>query len=86
MAVTIQATGVLRQHIAPGLSLDGVRTVGEAVTRLGLPDLGELIMLVNGRPAHWRTELADGDILHLLPGISGGSDWPACRQEPSAYR
>lgn len=66
--------------------LDGVRTVGEAVTRLGLPDLGELIMLVNGRPAHWHTELEDGDTLHLVPGISGGCDWPACTQESPANR
>ena len=85
MAITIQATGVLRQHITPGLILDGVRTVGEAVTQLDLPELGELIMLVNGRPAHWHTELADGDTLHLVPGISGGGDCPARRQEPPAY-
>lgn len=86
MSITIQASGVLRQHVAPGHRLEGARTVGEAITRLGLPDLGELIMLVNGRPAHWQTELEDGDVLHLVPGISGGCDWPVCRQESPANR
>jgi len=86
MPVTIQATGILKQHIAPGLTLDGVRTVGEAVARLDLPEMGELILLVNGRPAYWETALADGDVLHLVPGISGGNRRPATGQEPPVYR
>jgi molybdopterin converting factor small subunit len=84
MPVTIQATGILKQHIAPDLKLDNVRTAGEAVARLDLPEMGELIMLVNGRPAYWDTALADGDVLHLVPGISGGCRL-ASRQEPPAY-
>jgi molybdopterin converting factor small subunit len=42
------------------------------VTRLNLPEVGELIMMVNGRLAHWQMELNDGDTLQLIPAISGG--------------
>ena len=34
--------------------------------------LGELILLVNGRMAHWQTPLSDGDVLKLVPAIGGG--------------
>lgn len=53
---------------------------------LDLPEMGELILLVNGRPAYWETALADGDVLHLVPGISGGNRRPATGQEPPVYR
>ena len=48
-------------------------TVGEAIKQLGIDHSGEIIMLVNGKPAYWNTELRDGDTLSLLPGISGGA-------------
>jgi molybdopterin converting factor small subunit len=73
MVISIQAAGILKQHIEPGTTVENVRTVGEAVEQLRLPQSGELIMLVNGKPAYWKTELSDGDTLSLLPGISGGS-------------
>lgn len=72
MAVEIRTAGILKQHIPPGASVENARTVGEAVDQLELPHSGELIMLVNGKPAYWNTELRDGDTLSLLPGISGG--------------
>lgn len=53
-------------------TLYNVHTVGEAVSRLNLPESGELVMLVNGRIAYWQTELEDGDVLKLIPAISGG--------------
>ncbi|MFN2202045.1 MAG: MoaD/ThiS family protein [Caldilineaceae bacterium] len=74
MIVTVQAAGILKQHIEADSTVEDVRTVGEAVERLRLPQSGELIMLVNGKPAYWNTELSDGDTLNLLPGISGGCD------------
>ena len=86
MPVNIKASGVLKQYIAPDAALEDVHTVGEALEQLALPELGELIMLVNNRPAYQQTELADGDTLYLLPGISGGSAASARNQEPSASR
>jgi molybdopterin converting factor small subunit len=72
MAVEIQTAGMLKQHIPSGATVDNVSTVGEAIQQLGLDHSGEIIMLVNGKPAYWNTELHDGDTLSLLPGISGG--------------
>jgi molybdopterin converting factor small subunit len=70
--ITVQASGSLRQHVAPGTTVHNVQTVGEAVTQLSLPEVGELIMMVNGRLAHWQMALNDGDTLQLIPAISGG--------------
>lgn len=70
--ITIQVSGSLTQHVAAGTTVHNVHTVGEAVTRLNLPEVGELIMLVNGRLAHWQMEVKDGDTLQLIPAISGG--------------
>jgi molybdopterin converting factor small subunit len=71
-SVTIKVLGSLRQHVAPGTTVQNVQTVGEAVTQLNLPETGAMMMLVNGRIAYWQTELDDGDTLQLLPTISGG--------------
>lgn len=72
MAVAIQTAGFLKQQIPPDASVTDVRTVGEAIQKLDIDHSGEIIMLVNGKPAYWNTELNDGDTLSLLPGISGG--------------
>ncbi len=72
MSVTVRVAGALKERVAPDLTLEGVSTVGEAVTRLDLPaDMG-LVIMVNGKLAHWQTTLADGDVLHLTPVIGGG--------------
>ncbi len=73
MAVQIQTAGILKQQIPSGATVDNVSTVGAAIKQLGIDHSGEIIMLVNGKPAYWNTELRDGDTLSLLPGISGGS-------------
>jgi molybdopterin converting factor small subunit len=52
--------------------ISNVETVGQAVERLSLPSDVGVAMLVNGRVAHWNTELRDGDVLTLLPAICGG--------------
>jgi molybdopterin converting factor small subunit len=70
--INIRVSGSLTQHVAAETTVHNVRTVGEAVTRLNLPEVGELIMLVNGRLAHWQMEVKDGDVLQLIPAISGG--------------
>jgi sulfur carrier protein ThiS len=72
MAVGIQASGVLQKHLPSGLQIEAA-TVGEAVSMVDLPEVGELLLLVNGRIAHWQTELNDGDVLKLVPAIGGGS-------------
>lgn len=70
--IEIRAVGILKQHIPPGTTVANASTVGEAVEQLALPQSGELILLVNGKPAYWNTELRDGDTLSLVPAISGG--------------
>ena len=72
ITVTIEAAGSLKRHVAPGTTVQNAQTVGQAIEQLGLPDVGEMMLLVNGRMAYWQTELADGDTLKLVPAISGG--------------
>ncbi len=71
-SVTIKVSGLLRQHVDPGTTVQNVHTVGEAVIQLNLPEVGDMIMVLNGKIAYWNTELEDGDTLNLLPAISGG--------------
>jgi molybdopterin converting factor small subunit len=72
MPITIRPIGSLKRFIAPDTVLDNVHTIGEAVAQLSLPEDMGLVMLVNGRTTNWNTVLADGDILQLIPVISGG--------------
>jgi len=72
MQVRIEATGSLRSSVANDTVLKDVRSVAEAVEQLALPESAAVAMLVNGRVAHWETRLHDGDVLTLLPVISGG--------------
>lgn len=72
MTITIRAAGRLKRQIAPGTTLDDVRTAGEAIERLGLSGAEDVIIMVNERVAHWHTELQDGDELQLIPVIGGG--------------
>jgi molybdopterin converting factor small subunit len=72
MVVTVKAHGALRERIPSNRVIEDVQTVGEAIERLSIPsDIG-LSILVNGHLAHWRTPLHDGDIIQLVPQISGG--------------
>ena len=71
-SVTIEVSGLLRQHVDPGTKVQNVHTVGEAVIQLNLPEVGDMIMVLNGKIAYWNTELEDGDTLQLMPAISGG--------------
>ncbi len=72
MSITVRVSGSLKERIAPDLTLDGVRSVGEAVARLSLPEDMGLVIIVNGKLAQWQTELHDGDVLQLAPVIGGG--------------
>jgi len=73
MSITIKVAGPLKQHIPPGGSIPDAATVGQAIERLALPEVGSLIMLVNGQMVHWHTELNDGDTLELIPAMCGGA-------------
>ena len=72
MPISIRPTGSLKRFIAPDTVLEDMHTVGEAVEQLSLPEEIGLVMMVNGRTAHWDTVLTDGDTLQLIPVISGG--------------
>ena len=71
-SVSIEVSGILRQHVDPGTTVQNVNTVGDAVIQLNLPKALDMIMVVNGKIAYWNTELEHGDTLQLLPAISGG--------------
>lgn len=75
MSITVRLAGSLRpnDNHEHEIVLTQARTVGEAVGQLDLPQSMGLVMLVNGRLAHWQTELRDGDVLQLLPVIGGGA-------------
>ncbi|MCS7040092.1 MAG: MoaD/ThiS family protein [Caldilineales bacterium] len=75
MSIIVRLAGSLRPNDdhEREIVLTQARTVGEAVGQLDLPQTMGLVMLVNGRLAHWQTELQDGDVLQLLPVIGGGA-------------
>jgi molybdopterin converting factor small subunit len=79
--VTVEAGGALRAQIPPETVLSGIETVGEALQQLHLPPDVALIIMVNGRIAHWATRLQDGDVLQLLPTIGGG----CAQQNPNHF-
>jgi len=72
MTVTMRVHGILRDHMQASTQLDNVHTVGAAIERMGVPSSIGLAILVNGRLADWRTPLHDGDVVQLVPQISGG--------------
>ncbi len=70
--VTVEAGGSLRAQIPSKTILSNAETVGDAIQQLRLPADVALIIMVNGRIAHWTTRLNDGDVIQLLPTIGGG--------------
>jgi sulfur carrier protein ThiS len=63
-------TGVIRKVslvIPPG------STLAEVLLKLEiqLPEEG-LLLVVNGRTADNKSQLSDGDIIHIIPALSGG--------------
>jgi len=85
MAVAIEGVGSLKSAVPADTVLTDVETVGQAIECLSLPvDVG-VAMLVNGRVAHWNTELHDGDVLTLLPAICGGSLQSSRASRPDTY-
>jgi molybdopterin converting factor small subunit len=72
MAVTVKTSGSLRERIPTNTVIENAQTVGQAIERLSIPDSVGMAILVNGLLAHWNTPLHDGDIIQLIPQISGG--------------
>ncbi|NOX62021.1 MAG: MoaD/ThiS family protein [Chloroflexi bacterium] len=72
MSITLRVGGSLKRLAKPITFIDNARTVGEAVAHLDLPEEMGLVILVNGKLAHWDTPLSDGDEIQLTPVISGG--------------
>jgi sulfur carrier protein ThiS len=80
MTVTVRTQGLLEGSVpADGqkygpfyTQVEEVCTVGDVIERLRLPRATGLVILVNGRLAHWGTELRDGDTVELLPVVGGG--------------
>lgn len=71
MSITLHASGILKEQIPTEVQIKA-STVGEAVAQYDMSAAGDVLMLVNGRMAHWNTELHDGDVLKLVPAIGGG--------------
>ena len=72
MTITIQASGILKEQIPTELQVEA-STVGEALSPFDLSAAGEVLLLVNGRLAHWNTVVNEGDVLKLVPAIGGGA-------------
>ncbi len=72
MRVSVRAEGLLRGEDSRELVLDAPCTVGQAAALLPLGRSSGLMILVNGRLAHWETALGDGDVVELIPARGGG--------------
>jgi sulfur carrier protein ThiS len=62
--------GVIRQL---SMALPPESTLAEALTELEIHlPLDGLLLVVNGRLASTQNPLKDGDIIHIIPALSGG--------------
>lgn len=50
----------------------GEGTIGEVLEALGLDEKQVGAVLVHGKPKKMRHVIADGDLIHILPILSGG--------------
>lgn len=83
MVVTIKAHGALRERIPAHFTIENVLTVGDAVQHLDVPTDTGMAILVNDHLAHWNTQLHDGDIIQLVPQLSGGASSNLSRHSTS---
>ena len=72
MAIIVEHSSSHDARSSQQTVLQDVRTVGQAIERVQLARDTGFIILVNGRVGHWNTELKDGDLLQIIPAISGG--------------
>ncbi|OPX96551.1 MAG: ThiS family protein [Syntrophorhabdus sp. PtaB.Bin006] len=74
MRVTVKLFATLRQERFDIDTFDLAEntTVGDIVTKLGIPRNEVTLIFVNGRHADRTTRLADGDSVALFPPVGGG--------------
>lgn len=74
MRVTVKLFATLRQgrFDIDTFDLAENTTVGDIVTKLGIPRNEVTLIFVNGRHADRTTRLADGDSVALFPPVGGG--------------
>ncbi|OPY66022.1 MAG: ThiS family protein [Syntrophorhabdus sp. PtaU1.Bin002] len=74
MRVTVKLFATLRQERFDIDTFDLAEntTVGDIVTKLGIPRNEVTLIFVNGRHADRATRLADGDSVALFPPVGGG--------------
>ncbi len=57
------------------LTIPAASRVADLLKAAGVQEVGEAVLLVvNGRTATSKHSLSDGDEVHLIPAISGGSE------------
>ena len=77
MLVTVELKGYLNRYSPAGQSTfqldvpDGA-TVLTLAGRLSVPDEMATVVVINGRNADVDDELAEGDVVTLIPPLSGG--------------
>jgi len=86
MEIVVQLHTILQITSANGLirkinyQLDANATVSDLITRLNLSlSPNEILIVINGQVVEMYTVIHDGDIIHLIPAISGGrinKIWP----------
>ena len=72
MTITVRAIGSLKRYIDSPATTTAA-TAGAAVEMFDLPRDISVVIMVNDKLAHAQTELHDGDVLQLVPVISGGA-------------
>ncbi len=80
MTVEIQLLATFSSYLPPGsrgrkctLEVPEGTTVGEVITRLGLPADYPKIILRNGMNVSEETPLAKGDLVSVFPPLAGGA-------------
>jgi molybdopterin converting factor small subunit len=72
MSVIVEAEDLLPAGHSEQVTLEGVSSVAEAITRLPLKRSTGIVILVNGKLGQYDTPLGDGDVVQLIPALGGG--------------
>jgi len=75
LAVTIKYFGWLSSEIAPEIKVElkGKKRIREVIRLPDETDIEDLILLRNGRTARPDDFVEDGDLISVMPHISGGT-------------
>jgi len=80
MIIEVKILSFLRQYVSfSDKQLEGDKwdvpegaKAADVLAMLNIPEEQDKIILVNGRSADGKTELSEGDLLHIFPAIYGG--------------